>query len=539
MRLIDKLIQSEDNIEEVVIMAVNDQYDDVSKRQLLTRLKEHPNYGSLLSIYDTLSDLDIESVAIKCKDIKLVLLAHSKFIAQVRINESDLFTYIHVSKKDRIVWYNPLNHKEENIGINQLGNYYTGYSLIINPQEISKRHNEEFSHRVDRIQNIIDNILLLSLPTYFLISLSWKYVTNSLSLWSIFFVVLLLIGCMAGGLLLIHEYNEYNPITSNLCHKTQKLNCSAVLQSKGASVWGLSWSVIGTSYFMGLLMSLLITSFDQGVYVLTSILMFFALPYTLYSLFYQKVVLKQWCPLCLFVQFDIVSLFLLVQLSRSYVNIQLISAYTIITVAGILLISFLLVYFIELYLKQLKAKEYYQWNLKRIKYSPSVFQKLLMDEEEIPVSTDGFGLNIGPKDAKFQILKVCSPYCGHCAHAQLSIDKLLAESDNVNLKVVFTSNPKYEGYKRTPIDTFLSVYYEGKNIEKTLTDWFESKDNNLERFNKQHPVSEHFTERNNTNAFKMAEFCDRMQITGTPTIYINGHRLPNIYDVDDLRHVLL
>ena len=34
----------------------------------------------------------------------------------------------------------------------------------------------------------------------------------------------------------------------------------------------------------------------------------------------------------------------------------------------------------------------------------------------------------------------------------------------------------------------------------------------------------------------MYHFCEEMKITGTPTIYINGFRLPDTYSVKDLKY---
>ena len=36
----------------------------------------------------------------------------------------------------------------------------------------------------------------------------------------------------------------------------------------------------------------------------------------------------------------------------------------------------------------------------------------------------------------------------------------------------------------------------------------------------------------------MYEFCKKMEIIGTPTIFINGHEMPDIYSVNDLQYCL-
>ena len=37
---------------------------------------------------------------------------------------------------------------------------------------------------------------------------------------------------------------------------------------------------------------------------------------------------------------------------------------------------------------------------------------------------------------------------------------------------------------------------------------------------------------------KMKNWCDEAEITGTPTIFINGKRLPDNYRIDELKNIL-
>ena len=36
----------------------------------------------------------------------------------------------------------------------------------------------------------------------------------------------------------------------------------------------------------------------------------------------------------------------------------------------------------------------------------------------------------------------------------------------------------------------------------------------------------------------MYDFCEKMEIIGTPTIFINGYEMPDIYSVRDLRYII-
>ena len=73
-------------------------------------------------------------------------------------------------------------------------------------------------------------------------------------------------------------------------------------------------------------------------------------------------------------------------------------------------------------------------------------------------------------------------------------------------------------------------------MEPILTEWYTDKKKNIEDFILKHPVKVQSTQWNNDNAKAMFHFCEEMKITGTPTIFINGFRLPDTYSVKDLKY---
>lgn len=539
MNIIDFIVHKKSNIEDVTSIAIGEFRKNVSQKQILKKLREHPDYGTFLSVADTLLELDIKTEALYCIDIEQISLFGGHLIVQIKNQDKEFFGYIFTIQDNYVDWYSPINHRRERITASEFKSLYTGYLLAIESKSGSGVYNAKYNEKDSTIQNIIDNFLLLSLPSYYIVCLVAGGWLGNVNLINFTYSIILFAGCLIGALLLIHEYNEYNPITSHMCNKSKGHNCSAVLHSKGSRFLNIPWSVLGTSYFLGLLMALLTSNFSQQVVVCSSFLHLASIVFLLYSLYYQRFIIKQWCPLCLYVLLIIVLLFVVSLISHSYMALELLSLDTFISIGGALILSFVLTYLIFLYILQKKTNNFYKQELRHIKFSSPVFSALLSEEEEIPVSTEEFGIMIGKKDAKIQILKVCSPFCGHCANAQIVIDRLMELNDDISLKIIFTSNPNYEGYEKTPIDTFLSLYYEKKDVMKALRDWYSLDNYDLDSFKERYPVSEQRTERNRKNALKMSEFCDIMKIKGTPTIYINGHKLPSIYRIEDLQYVLL
>src|SRR5690606_12931802 len=145
----------------------------------------------------------------------------------------------------------------------------------------------------------------LALPvTAILILLTGFLLVPALSVAQSLFFFLMLIGASVGGLLLLYEIDKHNPIIKQVCSGgNAKAGCHAVLDSAGGKFLGVSWSLVGFTYFLGGTLLMLFATPDRNAYFpLLSLLSLAALPYVVYSLFYQWKVVKQWCRLCLATQ---------------------------------------------------------------------------------------------------------------------------------------------------------------------------------------------------------------------------------------------
>ena len=526
------------NIEEIACLAIRSFELKVPEKEVMSKLKRHPNSSSLLAVYDILAEYGVSSVAMKCDDFeKLIFLKH-RFIAQVRLSSSDqeVFAFVYSIEEGKVVWYNNESQKRESISLDYFSKLFTGYILVLEANDHIGKVNSKESYFAEITQRIIERIFTFFLPFYLIVTIIVGLIIGQAFWEETIYAALLLIGCIIGALLLIHEYNEYSPIISNFCGKSAKLNCSAVLFSKRAKLWGIPWSVIGSAYFWGMLMSLLISGFSMSVFTTVVFSHLLVLPYVGFSIYYQKKKIKQWCPLCLFVQGIIVLLFLTGIVCGTYSQFDTITSQSVLCVVGCLFLSSAMVYFLWLFSQEKKSSEYYESTLINFKYTSSVFHSLLEQQQKIKISTDGYGIILGNKNGKIHIIKVCNPYCSHCADAQVVLHRLIRENSDVRLQIIFVLDPESQEYKLTPIDRLLSLYYEGIDMEPILAEWYSKRKKDVEEFCQCHPIKSQFTNRNNKNAKAMYHFCEEMKITGTPTIYINGFRLPDTYSVKDLKY---
>ena len=116
------------------------------------------------------------------------------------------------------------------------------------------------------------------------------------------YVLLYITGLGCSLLLSARLFGLYTRLTSRFCRDAGgKTDCDTFIASRGGYLFGgITWSDVGTVYFAYMLLLGLFPFHDNVfAYVLSS---FLACPYILYSLYYQGVVARRRCPLCLTVQ---------------------------------------------------------------------------------------------------------------------------------------------------------------------------------------------------------------------------------------------
>jgi uncharacterized membrane protein len=113
-----------------------------------------------------------------------------------------------------------------------------------------------------------------------------------------------IVGFCTSVVLVIGELGH--PFFDRFCPRGEKFNCHAVMESPAAKLFGLiPMADVGGIYFSGgiilICFSVLHFNFFQQIFLL-ALLNLLTLPYTIFSVVYQAVVVKKWCALCLIVQ---------------------------------------------------------------------------------------------------------------------------------------------------------------------------------------------------------------------------------------------
>ena len=253
--------------------------------------EEHPYKYSMLGLSMMLNDYGIanKGVRTQTKDEAVKELV-PPYIAH--INHDFVNVYGKTDEKIFYIW----RGVDIKSTYSEFVKVWDGIALVAEPDETSGEPNYGENKRKDLwhtgVQIVLGcSVMMLCLLFY------WQNVSNSVGTNLLF--LLNIVGIYIGHLLAKKQLNFNSRYADKLCSLFSKSDCNNVLDSKAARLWGLiSWSEIGLGYFISNMLILLIIP-QYVVYV--ALLNLCTIPYVFWSIWFQKVKVKQWCPLCLLV----------------------------------------------------------------------------------------------------------------------------------------------------------------------------------------------------------------------------------------------
>lgn len=509
-------------------------------------LQNHPDWPSVLCVSDSFNKWNIPNGAGKIEPKQIDQLP-VPFIAYTNDREHPLSIVTQVADTT-IQLYSKNYSKAVTTSQEEFLKNWTGIYLIAEPGKHSGEKEYEKNKRKSLINALIPASLfaLLTALSFFSIYNIVNHndsnrVTNITGVYFQYFI--LLTGVVVTSLLLWYEIDKTNPLLQKVCTGIAKGNCNAILTGKQAKIFSwLSWSEMGFFYFAGGLLVLLFAGSDvTNTISLLGWLNVLALPYTVFSVYYQWRVAKQWCVLCLAVQA------LLVLGSINVITNNYLTSFSALPISFLaknVLLYLLPVLFwnvVKPYILHLQEAKNTKREYLRIKFNTEIFSTLLKKQKHLSVATEGLGINLGNPNATNTLIKVCNPYCDPCAKAHPKIDKLLEEIPNLKVKIIFTTpnEPEQRAYK--PVSHLLAINEQSNNegnIKLALDDWYLPDKKDYQLFAAKYPMNgELLTQGDKMEA--MDKWSNKMEVSFTPTIFINGFQLPDAYSIEDLQYFLL
>jgi uncharacterized membrane protein len=496
-------------------------------------LQSHPDYPSFLSISDSLNNWKVENLVIQTSAEKLSEIP-TPFITSFK---QGVFVVVFEVLENELLIVNQQG-KKETIAKNVFLSQWTENILVAEANEFSGEINNQQKINTSNVKTVVYSLIPLGILT----SLFIPYLNGSITLLPTLYLLVKLIGLTASVLLLWYDLDKGNPLLKQICSGIQKANCGAVLNTKAATLGGMvTWSEVGFVYFAGSLLFSATAGINKVLPVL-SIISLLALPYIIFSIYYQWKVAKQWCVLCLMVQAVLLAEGILVIANNSLSFSQTKEAFAnnFILALYALLIPSISWFLLKPLLKRLQIAKYEKRSYSMLKFNDDVFWSLLKNQPSIvDHSTSELGITIGNPNAKHTIIKVCNPYCGPCATAHPELEKIIELNPDVKAQIIFTATNQENDRGAKPVKHLLAIAEKGNEhtTHKALDDWYLAKEKNYDVFANKYPMNGEL-DKQTDKINQMKDWCEKVKIEYTPTIFIDGFLLPKGYQIKDINYFL-
>lgn len=508
-----------------------------TEKILKQHLEYNPYYPSLYSISQVLNKYNIANKALQIENEQLDKLP-VPFLAYLNIQASGIKDFVNVTNvsRDSVTFF---YEKEKTVTRKE---FIDSWSNIVLLAEVNDKSKEKDYHKNKREIAWDKNKMYLVLLGFGLVLLGsiFNFVSDSyVFIASLTLLASTFIGLAISILLLIYEVDRSNAFVKNICSGGIKINCDAVLGSGAAKMFGISWAEIGLFYFSFLVLFLLIPGIpfiDKIPFI--SYLFILSAMYLPFSLYYQYKVVKQWCRLCLFAQGVLfLNLCWAIGFGSFIINF---SISNMVFFTGCAIFPVLLWYTLKPIIVKAKDADKYLTAYKRLYTHPDIFKITLANQPDISNGWQNLGIQRGNPGAKNIILKVCSPSCSHCIISHAIFNDILISNSDVQVVTIYGVTNDEKDDRRLPVKHFLALAEQGEGKHAEAMDyWYLNEKRNYNELKANFLVSDELLEKQAGKIDQMRDWCKAAEIDYTPTVFVNGKKLPGTFNLADLQDIFL
>lgn len=495
-------------------LLIHHNYNNFNKKDISFQLKTHPNYPSFKSLSDTLDYFSIKNIVLQVPKDSLDDLP--KYFITLINNESNL---VLVSKKNDFIVTLDVSGKRKKYKAEKFKEIWSGPVIIIE---------EKLSNKIQlKYSKILYLISLLSV-----IALS---VTKINSFQDFIFLFLSAIGIFISILIIREKIGYFSQSILNVCTKiSSKNSCTDVIHSKGAKIYrGISLEDTSFLFFTVLFLTELF--FNNNNFA--RLLIILSIPMVVYSIYYQGIVLKKWCVLCLIVGF--ISL-ILAFFYFYYFELLSISLSEVLLFLFIFMTISIFYFNIKNIIIKNKKLEEDLLSANKFKRNSLFLETLLKKSKKIKKkSLNENEIWIGKLNEDcYTIVAYTNPYCGFCKDAFDSYLRIINIYSNIIICFKFNTQPKDIRNLQTVICARLIEIYKSEGSEKFIEaykNWFDERDEKkwLKLYGKPH-----FDDSTIALLLEHKTWSEENEINYTPATFLNDQLFPNEYNYEDLPNLI-
>lgn len=260
------------------------------KKEFLKHLYTNENDASLLAVTETMSYFGIETLCVRT-DIEFIRENKAPVLVHLTSGAGAGFVLLFDFLSADRVKFRDEKLKVRTASLGDLLASWDGAALFV----VSAKRNYRRSY-----QSILRKCLVVCFGLLFVRALYQSFVVSPFYL---LFFCLKIGGLFITFLLIRHALGKTSAIEQKICTFHRRVDCDAVLSSGAAQIGEIaSMSDIGFVYFtsgIAVLLIGLLTAQKESYLDVLCLLSYVSFFYTLFSLFYQRMIVKKWCPLCL------------------------------------------------------------------------------------------------------------------------------------------------------------------------------------------------------------------------------------------------
>ncbi len=492
--------------------------------ELSFQIQSHPSYPSLHSITGVLDHFNIDNIALDVPSSEETLSQLPKvFMAQLETEQGKVFAVV---KNKGLVYELMFSKKEkQQLSIHDFLQQFTGIIVAVEKTEdtVMTKNNKSL---VSKTLIVLASLVALAV-----------LLTATSSVFNIAYTLISAVGLYISVAILKQELGEKTILGNAFCsNTTTKSNCDSVLTSKGANIGTYKLSDLSITYFSGITLLSFLLMITNSSLALPLVISFMALPITIYSIYYQYAIVKQWCFLCLSIVgvLWVQPVLLLLALDEIKTSIFSINSTTILLSVFVFISVFSVWNIVSPKIKDFRALKVSKIKYFKFKRDFNIFESLLNRSKTLETTIPNVSeIVLGNQNSPLVITIVTSPFCGHCKPVHQLVEQILKKhSKKVLLQIRFSVNQN-----NTPLVSITSrllELYHTEGVERCLQAMHDiygdvNSDAWINKWGKTENEPHYLNTLNQQSAW-----CSTNQINFTPEVLINGKSYPKEYERSEL-----
>ena len=341
------------------------------------------------------------------------------------------------------------------------------------------------------------------------------------------YYLLSVVGLFVSVMLLQRQLHVGGGLGDKLCSLFKESGCEEVAASSASkTLLNVSWSEVGVGYFLS---NVVLLSLSLDMIFVLGIVNVLILPYTLWSLWYQKVKIRRWCMLCLFVQMILWGLALVFCLTGLYHSPFRLAALLALPFYCLAVLS--VHHYAALKEKQRALEESNAAKRARLCREDVLFH-FLKQQPHYEVTDEDSVMLAGNPEGEICLTLVCNPYCTPCAKAHRVIARMLKYNSRIKVRYVLTA--RWEELVPPSLYLISSYFKKGGAV---FDEWFSLDVKARKAINLEIENAEE-REEAEKELSRHAACVSRCDVKWTPTLLVNGYMLPSEYTFEDIEYIL-